>query len=264
MSCVDQDARYGAKSDKKPFTGYKANMMTSDDGFVTNILGSPGNTYDGNYLLPVVDEKCEKSSKPEKVCGDTHYGSEENRYQMGLRGIKIVAPFRQDSKTNDPFSQDMFTIAKTGVTCPAGCRTIISNTNEKTGMITFYFKKEFCQHCVLKEACTKQERRTITIGPHHDLIVEAKKYNETQDFKDDMKERAHIEPKHSEMKRNHGMVRARYWGLSKLNIQLIITAITVNVKRFVNVVGSVCYPTFRTLRIFRNLFLPIAIISEPQ
>jgi transposase len=241
VSCVDQDARYGAKSDKKPFTGYKANMMTSDDGFVTNIVGSPGNTYDGNYLLPVVDEKCEKSSKPEKVCGDTHYGSEENRYQMGLRGIKIVAPFRQDSKSNDPFSQDMFTIAKTGVTCPAGCRTIISNTNEKTGMITFYFKKEFCQHCVLKEACTKQDRRTITIGPHHDLIVEAKKYNETQDFKDDMKERAHIEPKHSEMKRNHGMVRARYWGLSKLNIQLIITAITVNVKRFVNVVGSVCY-----------------------
>jgi transposase len=241
VSCVDQDARHGAKSDKKTFTGYKANIMVSDDGFVTNIVGSPGNSYDGNYLLPVVDEKCENSSKPEKVFGDTHYGSEENRYQMGLRGIKIVAPFRQDCNSNDPFSQDMFTIAKTGVTCPAGCRTIISNTNEKTGMITFYFKNEICQHCVLKEACTKQERRTITIGPHHDLIVEAKKYNETQDFKDDMKERAHIEPKHSEMKRNHGMVRARYWGLSKLNIQLIITAITVNVKRFVNVVGSVCY-----------------------
>lgn len=159
---------------------------------------------------------------------------------MGLREIKIVAPLRQDCSSNDPFSQDMFTIAKTGVTCPAGCRTIIPNTNKKTGMTTFYFKKEFCQHCVLKEACTKQERRTITIGPHHDLIVEAKKYNETQNFKD-MKERAHIEPKHSEMKRNHGMVRAKYWGLEKLNIQLIITAITVNVKRLVNVLDSVCY-----------------------
>lgn len=241
VSCIDQDARHGAKSDKKTFTGYKANMMASDDGFVTNIVGSPGNTYDGNYLLPVVDEKCENSSKPEKVCGDSHYGSEENRYRMGLRGITIVAPFRQTCNSNDPFSQDMFTIAKTGVTCPAGCRTMISNTNEKTGMKTFYFTKEVCQHCTLMGACTKQDRRTITIGPHHDLIVEAKKYNETQDFNDDMKERAHIEPKHSEMKRNHGMVRARYWGLSKLNIQLIITAITVNVKRFVNVVGSVCY-----------------------
>ncbi len=126
-----------------------------------------------------------------------------------------------------PFSQDMFTIAVTGVTCPAGCRTMISNKNEKTGTTTFYFKKDVCQHCVLKEACTKQDGRTITIGPYHDLIVEAKKYNETQDFNDDMKERAHIEPKHSEMKRNHGMVRAKYWGISKVNIQLIITAITV-------------------------------------
>jgi len=37
------------------------------------------------------------------------------------------------------------------------------------------------------------------------------------------------------------MARARYWGLSKVNIQFIITAIVVNVKRLANVVGSVCY-----------------------
>jgi hypothetical protein len=241
VSTVDPDARNGAKSDKKTFTGYKGNVMVSKDDFVTNIRVTPGNTYDGNHLLPVVDEKCENSSKPEKVSGDTHYGSEENRYQMALRGITIVAPFRQDCSPNGLFSQDMFTIERTGVTCPAGCRTMISNTNERTGAVIFYFKKDVCQHCVLKEACTKQEGRTITIGPHHDIIEEAKKYNETQDFKDDMKERAHIEPKHSEMKRNHGMVRAKYWGLSKVNIQLIITAITVNVKRLANVLGSVCY-----------------------
>jgi len=34
---------------------------------------------------------------------------------------------------------------------------------------------------------------------------EAKEYNKTQDFKDDMKERAHIEPKNAEMKRFHGI-----------------------------------------------------------
>jgi len=52
---------------------------------------------------------------------------------------------------------------------------------------------------------------------------------------------AHIEPKNAEMKRFHGIVRARYWGLSKVNVQFIITAIVVNVKRLANVVGSVCY-----------------------
>lgn len=56
-----------------------------------------------------------------------------------------------------------------------------------------------------------------------------------------MRKRAQIEPKHAEMKRFHGLARAKYWGLPKVNIQAIITAIVVNVKRFANVLGSVCY-----------------------
>ncbi len=241
VSLVDKDARHGAKSDSKPFTGYKGNIMKSEDGFVTNIIGTGGNTYDGNILEPLVDEKTENSSKPPKIAGDTHYGSAENRYQMSLREIRLVAPLIEDFNPTGLLSQEKFVLDKTGVTCPAGNRTMVSNHNEKEGTTIFYFKKEICQQCVLKDQCTKQEGRTITIGKHHELVLEAKEYNKTQDFKDDMKERAHIEPKHAEMKRFHGMARARYWGLTKVNVQFIITAIGVNVKRIVNVIGSVCY-----------------------
>jgi IS5 family transposase len=241
VSLVDEDARHGAKSDSKPFTGYKANIVKSDDGFVTNIIGTAGNTYDGNVLLPLVDEKTENSSKPQKIRGDTHYGSAENRFQMLQRGITVVAPIQKDFNPTGLLSQDKFILDKTGVTCPSGNRTMISNYNEKEGTTIFYFKKEICNQCLLKDRCTKQEGRTVTIGKYHDLVMEAKGYNKTQDFKDDMKERAHIEPKNAEMKRFHGMARARYWGLTKVNVQFIITAIVVNVKRFANVIGSVCY-----------------------
>ena len=241
VNIVDKDARHGAKSDSKPFTGYKANIMKSDDGFVTNIIGTAGNTYDGNILVPLVDEKTENSSKPPKIAGDTHYGSAENRYQMSMRGITIVAPIKEDFNPTGLLSQDKFVLDKTGITCPAGNRTMISNYNEKEGTTIFYFKKEICTQCSLKDQCTKQEGRTITIGKHHELIIAAKEYNKTQAFKDDMKERAHIEPKNAEMKRFHGMARARYWGLPKVNVQFIITAIVVNVKRLANVIGSVCH-----------------------
>jgi IS5 family transposase len=241
VSLVDEDARHGAKSDSKPFTGYKANIMKSDDGFVTNIIGTAGNTYDGDVLLPLVDEKTENSSKPQKIRGDTHYGSAENRFQMLQRRITVVAPIQEGFNPTGLLSQDKFILDKTSVTCPAGNRTMISNYNKKEGTTKFYFKKEICNQCLLKDQCTKQEGRTITIGKHHDLVMEAKEYNKTQDFKDDMKERAHIEPKNAEMKRFHGMERARYWGLTKVNVQFIITAIAVNVKRLANVIGSVCY-----------------------
>lgn len=241
VSLVDKDARHGAKSDKKTFTGYKANVMKSEDGFVTNVITTPGNTYDGDLLVPLVDEKTANSSKPEKVGGDTHYGSAENRFQMFQRGVTIVAPLKEDSNPTGLLSQEKFVLDETGVTCPAGNRTMISNFNKKEGTTTFYFKREICQECVLKDKCTKQGGRTVTIGKHHELIKEAKEYNKTQEFKDDMKERAHIEPKHAEMKRFHGLARAKYWGLPKMNIQSIITAITVNVKRLANVISSVCY-----------------------
>lgn len=241
VSLVDKDARHGAKSDKKTFTGYKANSMKSEDGFVTNIIATPGNTYDGDILLPLVDEKTAHSSKPKKVTGDTHYGSAENRYQMFLREIALVAPLKEESNPTGLFSQEKFVLDETGVTCPAGNRTMISNFNERDGTTTFYFKKETCQQCVLKNQCTKQDRRTTTIGKHHEQIMKAKEYNKTQEFKADMKERSHIEPKQAEMKLLHGLARAKYWGLPKMNIQSIITGITVNVKRLANIVGSVCY-----------------------
>jgi len=157
------------------------------------------------------------------------------------RGITVVAPIQESFNPTGLLPQDKFILDKTGVTCPAGNKTMISNYNEKEGTTTFKFKKEICSMCSLKDQCTKQEGRTITIGKHHDLVMEAKEYNKTQDFKDDMKERAHIEPKNAEMKRFHGMERARYWGLTKVNVQFIITAIAVNVKRLANVSDSVCY-----------------------
>lgn len=238
-SVVDEDARHGAKSDDKKFTGYKVNSMMSGDGFVTNINATAGNTYDGDILIPLVDEKIDNSMKTEKVVGDTHYGSADNRFEMFTRGITIVAPFREDFNPTGLFSQDKFILGETGVTCPAGCRTMISNYNE--GTTTFFFKKDICQECSMKEQCTKQDRRTITIGKHYELVKEAKEYNKSQEFKEDMKVRAKIEPKQAEMKRFHGLTRAKYWGLSKVNIQAIITGITVNVKRFVNVLDSGSY-----------------------
>lgn len=48
-----------------------------------------------------------------------------------------------------------------------------------------------------------------------------------------MKMRAHIEPKQGEMKRFHGLERAKFRGIEKLNVQAILTGIVVNIKRFV-------------------------------
>jgi transposase len=55
-----------------------------------------------------------------------------------------------------------------------------------------------------------------------------------------MRMRAHIEPKQGEMKRFHGLERAKFWGIAKLNVQAMLTAIVVNLKRFVKMNSDSC------------------------
>jgi transposase len=85
----------------------------------------------------------------------------------------------------------------------------------------------------LKQKCTKLDHRTITVSKHYSIFREAKRYSKSQDYKDDMKMRAHIEPKQGEMKRFHGLNRAKFWGIEKLNVQAMLTGIVVNLKRFI-------------------------------
>ena len=233
VSIVDKDARHGAKSDEKKFTGYKVNSIMSEDGFIKNVNATPGNSYDGDILIPLIDEMIEQGFSASEVIGDTAYGEVDNRKKLILKGITVIAPFKKETNKSGLFPQSKFRIEKHGVTCPAGCRTIVWNHNIKSEKITFFFNKKDCGNCELKKKCTVQESRTIAISEHYELLKRAREYNKTDDFKEDMKQRAHIEPKQGEMKRYHGLQRAKYWGLPKMNIQATISAIVVNVKRLV-------------------------------
>jgi len=233
VSIVDKDARHGAKSDEKRFTGYKVNSIMSEDGFIKNINATPGNSYDGDVLIPLINEIMDQGFLTNEVVGDTAYGEVDNRKKLLIKGITVIAPFKKETNKKGLFPQSEFSIEKHAVVCPASCRTMVWNHNEKTEKITFFFNKKDCGNCELKQKCTVQENRTITISEHYELLKKAREYNKTDDFKEDMKQRAHIEPKQGEMKRHHGLQRAKYWGLPKMNIQATISAIVVNVKRFV-------------------------------
>lgn len=50
------------------------------------------------------------------------------------------------------------------------------------------------------------------------------------------RERPKIERKFAELKRFHGLAVARYWGLAKMSIQNLMTAITCNLKRMVKLI----------------------------
>ena len=65
------------------------------------------------------------------------------------------------------------------------------------------------------------------------LFADAGKYNATDAYKEDMKPRARIEPKHWEMKHRRGFARARYRGADRVGQQARNIAAAINLKRWV-------------------------------
>ena len=241
VSTVDRDARWGAKSDEKIFHGYKAHSTMTDGGFVTNIEVTSGNVTDDTMAVPLAkDQKEQHDLKPEKMRGDGAYGTIDNRREFEEMGIQLVAPEKTShNKGEFPKKRFNFDEANWSVTCPAGKKTTKSYYNKAARSNIFHFDKNQCGPCPYRKKCTKGAFRTVSI--HEDLAIqkEAMDYNATDDYKGDMKMRAHIEPKQAEMKRFHGLKRAIYRGLERVRIQAIYTAIVVNLKRMVTVQFSV-------------------------
>ncbi len=236
ISPVDRDARWGAKSDKKTFPGYKVHTTESENEFVTGIDVTPGNVSDDAVLPELVDDLNERRMKPKKMRGDGKYGTEDNRKRLKRKGTWLSAPEINGKNTQGGFAWGEFEYdaEKQRLRCPAGKLAEKSYFVKRTKKMTFLFSSQDCSVCEMKPDCTRSEKRSVSV-PVEDLEIleEVKMYNATEEYLEDKKKRARIEPKQGEMKNRHGLKRARYRGLLKIKIQAIMTAIVVNLKRFV-------------------------------
>lgn len=241
-SPIDPDARYGVKSEKNRFLGYKANVTeTVESRFITNIKAMRGNMRDGRTAVETVMEQKGFGLVPQKVIGDTAYGEGLIRKQLKEYGSEMVAPLCvvRSPRTAGIFPKSMFNYneRKNTLTCPQGVTVKQSYHDYQKGIRMFHFPMSECNKCPVQNKCTNaaEGRRTVGISKVNTELREAEIYNRTEQFKEDMKLRPPIEGKLSELKRYHGLRRARYRGLNKMSLQCYFTAAAVNIKRWIRV-----------------------------
>ncbi len=239
VSPVDPDARFGAKTKTKKFHGYKASITeTVKSRFITSVQTTPGNKRDGSTTVDSVLEQQPHDIMPKKLIGDTAYSDGAYRKALKEHGTQIVAPMRiMNNITRAVYPKSMFDYdAKNNMlTCPAGVTIPQSFHDHQKNIRIFHFPLTKCGPCKHLKQCTnaKEKRRVVGIGPAHQELREAEIYNRTKAFKQDMKLRQPIEGKLSEMKRYHGLRRARYRGINKVQLQCCFTAVAVNLKRWI-------------------------------
>lgn len=246
-SLVDKDARVGRKSKTDNFFGYKNEfIMTTDERIITAVAVHSGEYSDGQGFRELLERTKEAGIKPGEVYGDKAYFRKDILDTISYSEAKAYIPVSASAYKID---EEFFRYNKDSDQwiCRMGNHTVSKEevTKKKDGkeqkLLKFTFDKELCVSCPHRAEClgkTTTKARRLLVSLNAAEFYEINQQQKTEEFKTKYKKRAAHEWKNAEMKRFHGLARARGYGLRAMAVQAKLTAIVVNLKRIAALVAE--------------------------
>ena len=272
-SLVDPDARVGYKSKTDSFFGYKTEYaMTTDERIITAVDVHSGEYIDGTGFHDLL-EKTEKAGvKVEEVTADKAYFRKDILDELEQKKIESVIPVSASAYRVD---EDLYAYNKDSDEwfCRYGNRTVRKEhkTRKKDGkpyrLLIYTFDKEGRKNCPYRLECMGRASggKRFQISENTPAFYQESQRQKSPEFLAKYRKRAAEEWKNAEMKRFHGLARARGWGLRSMTFQAKFTAIAVNLKRIANLIrekekeNAECVALisflFSNLKQLRNLIL---------
>lgn len=230
ISTVDPDARHGHRSRADRYDGYKLHLAVDlDSDLLTAVEATRATDPDGELLSDLCDAD---PLTVTEVIADTAYGSGKIRADMAAKEITLVAPAPPPGRKAGKFTTADFAIDVVNhrVTCPAGHTVSPKRQDRPARRIQFRFPAETCAACPLRNSCTDAARgRTITIGPHHGLLQQARTQRWTPEFRHRYRQRARVERKAAQIKFRSSNIPWR--GLHKAQAWVRLRAAALNLDR---------------------------------
>lgn len=246
-SLVDKDARVGKKSHSEYFYGYKAEYcMTTEEGIITSVAVNNGAYVDGNDFKKLYNHTTSSGIDVKELFGDTAYFRKDILEALKENEVETYIPVNISSYR---VNEELFSYNKDSDQwfCLAGNETynkkssIVKKHGKDYKVLRYYFNKEKCRNCPYRQKClgsTKSVGKVFQISTNTPEYYEYSQRAKQPEFLEKYKKRAYIERKNGEMKRFHGLARARGYGLRSVLFQTIFTAIAVNLKRIAKLISS--------------------------
>ncbi len=240
-SLSDKDARVGSKSKTSQFYGYKAECtMTAEERIITAVDVHSGEYVDGKEFASLLERTQSAGVKVNELYGDKAYFRKDILEQLEEQKIKGYIPV---SASVYKIDEELFSYNKDSdqwfcfmgnytVSCKKKIRH--KGTERQYEYYSYLFKKDQCKDCPHRDKCMKKNKtqaRRLDVAATAPLFYEKSQEQKQPEFQEKYKKRAAHEWKNAEMKRFHGLARARGWGLRSMSIQAKLTAIAVNLKR---------------------------------
>jgi hypothetical protein len=210
--------------------------------FITAIVTQPAIGSDETGMQLVDQQQVEGGhlEPPPVRYVDGSYMSAEELAKARQEDRQLIGPAQSAPRRDGRFSAEDFDVCveQRRATCPAGkASTQCSRLEEeKSGQVSYRFEwSTHCHDCPLRDRCVGkgQKHRSLVAGEHHSLLQARRREQKTQAFQQEYRHRAGIEGTASELKRGHGLGRARYRGLAKVTLQNFLIGAACNVKRWI-------------------------------
>ena len=245
-SLTDKEARVGRKSSTQFFFGYKSEYCMTTEGIITAMDVHDGAYFDGKDFDTLCDRTLRSGLKIEELYGDKAYFMPQilNR----LKELSII-PYIPASASSYKVDEELYSYNKDsdqwfcryGNETERKTRGKVKKRQKEYEVYKYYFKADQCRNCPHREEClgkAKTVRKILQVSSNAPEYYEHSQREKTDEFREKYKERSGIERKNAEMKRFHGLARARGYGLRSVSLQAKLTAIAVNLKRIAKMVSS--------------------------
>ena len=272
-STTDPDATITRKPGAGSHLSYKAHIATDTNGIITAVSASPSVSHDISAVPDLVESHERILGTPVWIAADTKYGSEECLAYLQDKDIKTA--IRPETKTSKPgyFSKNKFRYDSTRdcYVCPNGKLLKRRSKNCPQNRINYSSNKKDCNPCPIKGKCISGKGNSRTVSRYDSPCYDkARSWYDSGYGKVMQKLRDTIlEGIMGQAKTYHGMSRARFRGLKKVEIQFLMTATALNLKKMVKMldieeIKSSLSRKFTDIRqivknIFRNFAKKLAI-----
>jgi transposase len=232
ISTVDVEMRHGRKSHTQRFDGYKLSAAATNttEPLIASVEVAPASEQDGPRARPLVESQPE-ARRPERVLGDTAYGTGPVRADLAAIDVEVLAPVPEAPVTEGRLAKRDFHIdlAAGTVTCPAG--QIAQVRTEPSGKRRASFVKAACDRCPLRARCVApaRGRRDLLIAPDEELLIAARQALQDSATAEHLRRtRPRIERLLGLLAHRYGARKSRYIGRAKSRLQAAWAAALVN------------------------------------
>jgi len=242
VSATDPEATLVSRQGHHRKLSYKAHYsIDGDSRFILDCHATTGAKHECTVLPERIKRLHDELKMPiHEVIADKGYGRGPTYSFLKESSIRAYIPLHDDNLGEGRINRGEFKYdrRKDCFVCPNG-KFLYPYEKMENGLKRYRVVGGHCSRCSLKAACLpdpyKNRARFVYRSPHQDEIDRIKKRQGTAHFKKKLAERRwKIEGLFGEAKENHCLRRAKYRSLTKVQIQLYLTAIVQNLKRLVS------------------------------